>query len=72
MSKASNPEDLYCKEEIHCHHPRNLTYYLKCCFGGVLACGITHTGICPVDVVKCKKQVNPTFARGTIAGLKKT
>ena len=50
----------------------NLSYYLKCCVGGILSCGITHTAICPVDVVKCRKQVNHKFARSTILGLKKT
>jgi hypothetical protein len=33
----------------------NVAYYLKCCFGGIMSCGLTHTAICPVDVVKCKK-----------------
>ena len=35
----------------------DLTYYLKCMMGGVLACGVTHAGITPLDVVKCRKQV---------------
>ncbi|MES1922003.1 hypothetical protein MHBO_003526 [Bonamia ostreae] len=37
----------------------DLCYYLKCMFGGVLSCGITHTAICPLDVIKCNMQVNP-------------
>lgn len=35
----------------------DLSYYLKCMTGGVLACGVTHTGIVPLDLVKCRKQV---------------
>ena len=35
----------------------DLSYYLKCMAGGVLACGVTHTGIVPLDLVKCRKQV---------------
>lgn len=35
----------------------DLSYYLKCMVGGVLACGVTHTGIVPIDIVKCRKQV---------------
>jgi hypothetical protein len=31
-------------------------YYLKCMLGGVLACGITHTAIAPLDIAKCKMQ----------------
>lgn len=29
-------------------------YYLKCMVGGALACGVTHTAIVPLDVVKCR------------------
>ena len=25
--------------------------------GGILACGVTHAGICPLDLVKCRMQV---------------
>jgi solute carrier family 25 phosphate transporter 3 len=25
--------------------------------GGLLACGLTHAAITPLDVVKCKRQV---------------
>jgi solute carrier family 25 phosphate transporter 3 len=27
--------------------------------GGALACGLTHTAVCPLDIVKCRMQVNP-------------
>ncbi len=29
----------------------------KCVVGGILACGLTHTAICPLDVTKCNMQV---------------
>lgn len=32
-------------------------YYALCAFGGVLSCGITHTAIVPLDLVKCRIQV---------------
>lgn len=35
----------------------DLNYYLKCMMGGILSCGITHTVICPLDIIKCRKQV---------------
>jgi len=35
------------------------TYYGKCMCAGVLACGLTHAGICPLDIVKCRKQASP-------------
>lgn len=51
------------------HH--NITYYLKCMIGGSLACGITHSVIVPLDVLKCKLQINPAYSDGIVAGLKK-
>ncbi|KAG1816264.1 mitochondrial carrier domain-containing protein [Suillus variegatus] len=36
--------------------PHDATYYAKCMLGGVLACGITHAGITPLDVAKCNMQ----------------
>jgi solute carrier family 25 phosphate transporter 3 len=30
-------------------------YYFKCMVGGSLACGITHTVIAPLDIIKCRK-----------------
>lgn len=42
--------------EVH-----DASYFFKCAIGGVLACGITHTAITPLDLVKCKRQVNPAL-----------
>ena len=36
--------------------PHDSSYYAKCMLGGVLACGITHAGITPLDVAKCNMQ----------------
>lgn len=38
----------------------DLSYYSKCMLGGVLACGLTHTAVCPLDIVKCNMQANYT------------
>lgn len=32
-------------------------FYLLCGLGGILSCGITHTAIVPLDLVKCRIQV---------------
>ena len=32
-------------------------FYAMCAFGGVLSCGLTHTALVPMDVVKCRIQV---------------
>ncbi len=47
----------------------DLSYYLKCMIGGGLACGITHAGITPVDLVKCRRQVSPELYKSMIGGV---
>jgi hypothetical protein len=39
------------------HVPHDTSYYAKCVLGGILACGLTHTAMCPLDVTKCNMQV---------------
>jgi len=50
--------------------PHTNTYYAKCMLAGVLSCGLTHTAICPLDVVKCNMQVFPEKYKGLISGMK--
>lgn len=51
-----------------------MEYYLKCMFGGVLACGLTHAAVVSLDVTKCRTQA---FAKaghwpsGLVPGLRK-
>lgn len=33
-------------------------YYAACTFGGLLACGLTHTLVTPLDLVKTRRQVD--------------
>ncbi|KAF4213786.1 hypothetical protein CNMCM8980_005927 [Aspergillus fumigatiaffinis] len=33
-------------------------YYAACTVGGMLACGLTHTAVTPLDLVKCRRQVD--------------
>jgi hypothetical protein len=33
-------------------------YYAICGFGGILSCGLTHTAVVPLDLVKCRIQVS--------------
>ncbi|XP_067330419.1 solute carrier family 25 member 3a isoform X2 [Channa argus] len=35
-------------------------YFILCGFGGILSCGTTHTAVVPLDLVKCRMQVNPS------------
>ena len=36
-------------------------YYAICGFGGILSCGLTHTAVVPLDLVKCRIQVSVNF-----------
>jgi len=40
------------------------TYYAYCGLGGILSCGITHTAVVPLDLVKCRIQVDPVKYTG--------
>jgi solute carrier family 25 phosphate transporter 3 len=37
---------------------------------GILSCGLTHTAVVPLDIVKCKMQVFPTKYKGLIPGIR--
>ena len=41
------------------------TYYGKCMVGGIFACGLTHAAVCPLDIVKCRRQVSFFFFLST-------
>uniref|UniRef100_A0AC35UII4 Phosphate carrier protein, mitochondrial n=1 Tax=Rhabditophanes sp. KR3021 TaxID=114890 RepID=A0AC35UII4_9BILA len=47
-------------------------YYALCGLGGVLSCGITHTAIVPLDLIKCRIQVNPEKYKGIVSGFRTT
>ncbi|KAI9760073.1 MAG: DNA-directed RNA polymerases I and III subunit RPAC1 [Chaenotheca gracillima] len=39
-------------------------YYATCTFGGLVACGATHTMVTPLDLVKCRRQVDSKLYKG--------
>merc|ERR1712106_963121 len=47
-------------------------YFALCAFGGVLSCGITHTVITPLDLVKCRLQVDKAKYQNLGTGFKVT
>ena len=49
----------------------DLSYYLKCVTGGALACGLTHTVITPLDLIKCRRQVDPNLYKSLGDGFSK-
>lgn len=36
-----------------------MKFYAYCAVGGALSCGLTHTMVVPLDLVKCRIQVDP-------------
>lgn len=47
--------------QIELYSPK---FYAACTFGGVLACGVTHTAVTPLDLVKCRRQVDSKMYKG--------
>ncbi|KAF5096630.1 hypothetical protein DV451_004154 [Geotrichum candidum] len=45
-------------------------FYAACTVGGVLACGTTHAAVTPLDLVKCRRQVNPSLYSGNFQAWK--
>ena len=45
-------------------------YYALCGLGGLLSCGITHTMVTPLDMVKCRIQTNPAKYKSIVNGFK--
>ena len=45
-------------------------YFALCGFGGILSCGTTHTAVVPLDLVKCRIQVDPAKYGGIIKGFR--
>lgn len=39
--------------------------------GGMLACGLTHLAIVPLDVIKCKNQIDKLYCRNIREGIRK-
>lgn len=48
----------------------DLTYYLKCMAGGMFACGLTHTSVVTLDLVKCRRQVDAKLYKTLGDGVK--
>jgi len=46
-------------------------YYYACAFGGLLACGLTHAFVTPLDLVKCRRQADKSIYKGNFDGWKK-
>ncbi|XP_054487276.2 solute carrier family 25 member 3 [Agelaius phoeniceus] len=58
-------------EEYSCEYG-SLKFYALCGVGGVLSCGLTHTGVVPLDLVKCRMQVDPQKYKSIFNGFSVT
>ncbi|KAL4876070.1 mitochondrial carrier domain-containing protein [Aspergillus karnatakaensis] len=47
--------------------PNSLKYFGACTLGGIVACGPTHTSVTPLDLVKCRRQVDPKIYTSNIS-----
>ena len=48
----------------------DMSYYGKCMIGGILSCGLTHTALTPLDLIKCRIQCDPNLYKGIGDGFK--
>lgn len=51
-------------------HKHDRYYYMKCFYAGLFPCGLTHTLLAPLDVVKCRRQISPSAYPSLKEGLK--
>ncbi|BFZ10857.1 hypothetical protein BsWGS_13896 [Bradybaena similaris] len=58
-------------EEYSCEYG-STKFFALCGLGGFLSCGITHTAVVPLDLVKCRIQVDPAKYGGIFKGFKVT
>jgi len=70
----SNPfgQPKACASTEYSCEPGSMKFYGLCAFGGMLSCGLTHTAVVPLDLVKCRMQVDPTKFKSLPSGFKIT
>jgi solute carrier family 25 phosphate transporter 3 len=49
-----------------------MKFFAFCGLGGILSCGITHTALVPLDLIKCRIQVDPAKYKSIVTGFKVT
>jgi solute carrier family 25 phosphate transporter 3 len=58
-------------EQYSCEYG-SMKYYALCGLGGAISCGVTHTAVVPLDLVKCRLQVNPDKYKSIFKGFSVT
>lgn len=76
LSSLRSSQQLACASATDLSQPSceygSLKYFGLCGFGGILSCGLTHTALTPLDLIKCRIQVNPEKYKNTVHGFKVT
>jgi len=63
---------LACADAQYSCEPGTPKFYALCAFGGLLSCGLTHTAVVPLDLVKCRLQVDAAKYKNLGNGFKLT
>ncbi|CAB3369224.1 solute carrier family 25 member 3-like [Cloeon dipterum] len=71
VAKCDSPAPADAATDYSCEFGSN-KYYALCGLGGILSCGITHTAVVPLDLVKCRIQVNPDKYKSVFNGFRVT
>ncbi|KAI9731252.1 MAG: hypothetical protein M1818_007877 [Claussenomyces sp. TS43310] len=50
--------------------PYSGKYFVACGLGGIVACGPTHTAVTPLDLVKCRRQVDSKLYSSNVGAWK--
>lgn len=50
--------------------PDTPEYYYTCTLGGILACAPTHSSVTPLDLVKCRRQVQSDLYKSNMDGFR--
>ncbi|XP_045534480.1 phosphate carrier protein, mitochondrial isoform X1 [Papilio machaon] len=64
IAASSEPEQTYSCEF------GSAKYFALCGVGGLLSCGLTHTAVVPLDLVKCRLQVDPEKYKNVMNGFR--
>jgi len=69
---SNNPFKPACSETQYSCEAGTPKFYALCAFGGLLSCGLTHTAVVPLDLVKCRIQVDKAKYKNLGNGFKLT
>ena len=72
LLNSLSPFNLYTHTEGDSCEYGSAKFYALCGLGGILSCGITHTAVTPLDLVKCRLQTNADKYKSVVNGFRVT